>query len=157
MSSMVTEVEQIEFEVVSQFAEQENADELLYSPLGQEAYVRRSRLYQIEYQGDATLLREFVNTVLVDDIAQKLYQSPQKPFQGWRFLLQKSMKAGTLDLEKEAILAYDRQANYEGFRILNLTLAQRFYVFALKEVQSDAFMRDLVNEAIEKAEVILPA
>lgn len=145
----------VEFEVINQFAAPESADHLLYAPLGQPATVRRSRLIRIRFSGDAAALEEFVRSVLVDPIAQELVENGQQPWTGWRFRLERAIKAGALDNEREMILAYARGTELRGFQLLDLRLAERFYVFSDSEsLSSSPFVRDLVNGAVQNYELV---
>lgn len=146
--------QQVEFEVVNRFAAAESADHLLYAPLGAAASVRRSRVYRVKFGGDAAALETFVRSVLVDPIAQELFEGGERPWSGWRFVLERAIKAGALDNERETILAYARGTELAGFELLDLRLAERFYVFSEEaQLPTTPFVRDLVNEAVQRFEL----
>lgn len=144
----------LHFEVISRFQEAADADHLLYTPIHAGLSSRHSRVYTVEVEGDADKAREYLLSVLVDQIAQEVGEKAEPLLKDALFILDYGMKAGALDLEKEAILT-----NYRGrkglpnglpFAIGKLIITQRVYVFGTgdKEALSAHFAKDVCNPAI---------
>ena len=107
----------LHFEVISRFQAAANADALLYTPLNAGLTFRRSRVYTVEINGDEQKAREYLLSVLVDPISQECTEQNAPILEGALFTIDYGMKAGALDLEKEAILQ-----NYRGRRNMGFTL-----------------------------------
>lgn len=140
----------LHFEVISRFQDAANADNLLYTPLKAGLLFRRSRVYTVEVGGNDTQAREYLLSVLVDQISQEVSEQEKPMLDGTLFILDYGMKAGALDLEKEAIIQ-----NYKGrpgmqFSIDKLKITQRVYVFGEgdKETLAARFAKDVCNPAI---------
>ena len=129
----------LHFEVISRFQAAANADALLYTPLNAGLTFRRSRVYTVEITGDEQKAREYLLSVLVDPILE-----------GALFTIDYGMKAGALDLEKEAILQNYRGRRNMGFTMDGLKITQRVYVFGQgdKETLAARFAKDVCNPAI---------
>ena len=140
----------LHFEVISRFQDAANADNLLYTPLNAGLLFRRSRVYTVEVGGDVDKAREYLLSILVDHIAQEVSEQETPMLDGALFILDYGMKAGALDLEKEAIIQ-----NYQGrpdmpFSIDKLKITQRVYVFGEgdKTALSARCAKDVCNPAI---------
>ena len=72
------------------------------------------------------------------------------PLEGALFTIDYGMKAGALDLEKEAILQNYRGRRNMGFTMDGLKITQRVYVFGQgdKETLAARFAKDVCNPAI---------
>lgn len=140
------------FEIIGKFDCESDCQHLLYVPPPGKPTYRQTRLYVIDFDGDADGLEAFVQEVLLDPISQELRGGDSPAFDGHAFVLEYGMKGGALDLEKEAILAYYRALERPGFVIQRLTLRTRIYVFGTL-AQPALFVRDICNPAIHTWEV----
>jgi hypothetical protein len=149
--SMVTVIE-----VYGKYDTESDCAALLYAPLSEDAKYRESRVYTIEYEGDADQLVSFVKEVLVDSISQVMVQDGALLCQEARFYLDYGMKSSGLDLEKETILAYLRGSSVQtrGFKIKQLKIKRRVYVLSQSQVKAEPFVRDLCNAAIHEWKVV---
>ncbi len=141
----------LEAEVIGRFDGAGDCDKLLYAPLGRKLRFRHSRVYQLDFDGDAEAVERFVRRVLVDRVSQDLHLGGEPGLQGWLFHLDYGMKPGALDLEKEAVCRYHGELSDPGFEMRSLAISQRIYVFGddpADEVPIDRFVRDIVNPAI---------
>lgn len=140
----------LHFEVISRFQEAADADHLLYTPIHAGLSSRHSRVYTVEVEGDADKAREYLLSVLVDQIAQEVSEKAEPLLHDALFTLDYGMKAGALDLEKEAILTNYRGRKGLPFTLGKLTIIQRVYVFGQgdKEALSAHFAKDVCNPAI---------
>lgn len=140
----------LHFEVISRFQPAANADALLYTPLNAGLSFRRSRVYTAEISGDEQKAREYLLSVLVDPISQECSEEGSPILKDALFTIDYGMKAGALDLEKEAILQNYRGRNNMGFNLDGLKITQRVYVFGQgdKETLSKRFAKDVCNPAI---------
>lgn len=119
----------LHFEVISRFQAAANADALLYTPLNAGLTFRRSRVYTVEISGDEQKAREYLLSVLVDPISQECTEQAAPILKDSLFTIDYGMKAGALDLEKEAILQNYRGRQNMGFTLDGLKITQRVYVF----------------------------
>lgn len=140
----------LHFEVISRFQDAANADSLLYTPLNAGLTSRHSRVYTVDIDGDEQKAREYLLSVLVDPIAQISSEETTPILDGALFRIDYGMKAGALDLEKEAIMQNYRGRKNLPFTINNLKITQRVYVFGEgdKESLSTRFAKDVCNPAI---------
>lgn len=140
----------LHFEVISRFQAAANADALLYTPLNAGLTFRRSRVYTVEITGDGQKAREYLLSVLVDPISQECTEQNAPILEGALFTIDYGMKAGALDLEKEAILQNYRGRRNMGFTMDGLKITQRVYVFGQgdKETLAARFAKDVCNPAI---------
>lgn len=140
----------LHFEVISRFQAAANADALLYTPLNAGLTFRRSRVYTVEITGDEQKSRDYLLSVLVDPIAQECSEQDAPILTGALFTIDYGMKAGALDLEKEAILQNYRGRKNMGFTLDGLKITQRVYVFGQgdRESLSKRFAKDVCNPAI---------
>lgn len=142
------------FEISDRYIEPGHADELLYEPLGGDLTFRRTRRYEIEFEGDKSKLEAFIERTLRDPISQELHEGEDPALEDFSFALGYGMKPGALDLEKEAILTYYRGIEDPGFELKELSIRQRIYVFGGGSDESDRFIRDICNYAIHNWSVI---
>lgn len=140
----------LHFEVISRFQEAANADHLLYTPINAGLTSRHSRVYSVSVDGDVDEARKYLLSVLVDRIAQNSSENPEPVLTGALFILDYGMKAGALDLEKEAIMQNYRGRTGLPFEIGKLKITQRVYIFGEgdKEKLSALFAKDVCNPAI---------
>lgn len=143
------------FEISDRFIEAGDANELLYEPLGGDLTFRRTRRYEIDFEGEENNLVSFVEKTLRDPISQDLKKGEDSAFTAFAFVLEYGMKPGALDLEKEAILSYYRGIENPGFELKELNIRQRIYLFGNGGDESDRFIRDICNYAIHNWSVIL--
>ncbi len=143
------------FEISDRFIEAGDANELLYEPLGGDLTFRRTRRYEIDFEGEENNLVSFVEKTLRDPISQDLKKGEDSAFTAFAFVLEYGMKPGALDLEKEAILSYYRGIENLGFELKELNIRQRIYLFGNSGDESDRFIRDICNYAIHNWSVIL--
>ncbi|MAB76091.1 MAG: hypothetical protein CMO47_06490 [Verrucomicrobiales bacterium] len=143
------------FEISDRFIEAGDANELLYEPLGGDLTFRRTRRYEIDFEGEENNLVSFVEKTLRDPISQDLKKGEDSAFTAFAFVLEYGMKPGALDLEKEAILSYYRGIENPGFELKELNIRQRIYLFGNSGDESDRFIRDICNYAIHNWSVIL--
>ncbi|MEM9016381.1 MAG: hypothetical protein AAGC68_05160, partial [Verrucomicrobiota bacterium] len=115
---------------------------------------RRTRRYEIEFDGKKKDLKQFVEKTLFDPISQDLHEGESPALKDFTFALEYGMKPGALDLEKEAILSYYSGIEVPGFELENLTIRQRIYLFEGEAEASDRFIRDICNAAIHNWSVI---
>jgi hypothetical protein len=142
------------FEISDRFIEAGDANELLYEPLGGDLSFRRTRRYEIDFEGEENNLVSFVEKTLRDSISQELNKGEDSAFTSFVFALEYGMKPGALDLEKEAILSYHRGIENPGFELKELNIRQRIYLFGDGANESDRFIRDICNYAIHNWSVI---
>ena len=140
----------LHFEVISRFQEAADADHLLYTPIHAGLSSRHSRVYSVDVDGDVDKAKEYLLSVLVDEIAQEVGEKPEPLLKNALFVLDYGMKAGALDLEKEAILTNYRGRKELPFTIGKLTITRRVYVFGEgdKAALSAHFAKDVCNPAI---------
>ncbi len=144
----------IPFEVLSSFQAPEDANKLLYTPLSShQLSSRHSRLYSVEVEGDEAAARSYLRAVLVDEISQQVTEDGSPALSGELFSISYGIKAGALDLEKEAILTNYRGRGELPFTILSLKISQKVYIFGEAspediEMLSAKFARDLCNPAV---------
>lgn len=149
-STTIFEYMTLHFEVISRFQAATNADALLYTPLNAGLTFRRSRVYTVEINGDEQKAREYLLSVLVDPISQECTEQILPILKGALFSIDYGMKAGALDLEKEAILQNYRGRQNMGFTLVGLKITQRVYIFGQGDKDSLAarFAKDVCNPAI---------
>jgi hypothetical protein len=141
------------FEITGLFDGVSDCHKLLYAPLAESWTYRESQVYQLEYEGDESAMRAFVERVLLDPISQKMQVGEGFAIQGAAFVLEYGMKGGALDLEKETIMNYFRGLQDPGFQLAKLTLRRRVYVFG-SGARSEPFVRDVCNPAIHTWKVL---
>ena len=135
-------------EVVGKFESEQDTSKLLYAPLEESATFRKSRVYQIKYDGTEEEARSFVLKSLVDLYADEVSFSREPYFKDFKFYIDYGMKPGALDLEREAIVSSQKGFSVSGFKLLSLELSQRIYIFSDPEIGSEPFVRDVCNPAI---------
>lgn len=142
------------YEISDRFIEAGDANGLLYEPLAGGLTYRRTRRYEIEYEGAEAAMEAFVRKTLLDEISQELHSGEEPALEDFSFALDYGLKPGALDLEKEAILSYYRGIPDPGFELKDLRIRQRLYLFGGKSGDSDRFVRDLCNAAIHHWNVL---
>lgn len=142
------------FEISDRFIEAADANTLLYEPVEGGVTFRRTRRYEVEFEGEKSDLESFIRKTLLDEISQDLSEGEAPALKGFAFALDYGMKPGALDLEKEAILSYYRGIEDPGFELKDLKIQQRLYLFGGGESESDRFIRDICNGAIHHWKVI---
>ena len=138
------------YEISDRFIGAGDANHLLYEPLSSGLTFRRTRRYELEFEGERTAMDAFVRKTLFDEISHDLHEGEEPGLSGFTFFLDYGMKPGALDLEKEAILRYYAGITEPGFTIKNLKIRQRIYLFGGKVDESDRFVRDICNAAIHQ-------
>lgn len=138
------------YEISDRFLEAGDANHLLYEPLGGGLTFRRTRRYELEFEGGSDAVEAFVRKTLFDEISQELHRGEDPALQGFAFFLDYGMKPGALDLEKEAVLRYFEGIADPGFTLTSLGIRQRIYLFGGKTDESDRFVRDICNPAIHQ-------
>lgn len=141
------------YEITNSFDTEGDAQSLLYAPPPEPLRFRKTMRYIFEFEGDAAALETFVREVLVDRISQQAHRDQGPLWDGTAFILDYGMKGGALDLEKEAIMNYYRTLSEPGFELKKLALKTRIYVFG-ERADPAVFERDIVNPAIQNAEVL---
>jgi len=142
------------FEISDRFIEAGDANGLLYEPLDSGLTFRRTRRYEVEFNGDKAAAEAFVEKTLFDEISQELHEGEDPALSDYSFIVEYGMKPGALDLEKEAILTYYRGIEEPGFELKDLAIRQRLYVFGGSGEDSDRFVRDICNGAVHNWNVI---
>jgi hypothetical protein len=142
------------FEISDRYIDAGDANGLLYEPLEGGATYRSTRRYEVKFKGDKAALEAFIKKTLLDPISQELHEGQDPALDGYSFVLEYGMKPGALDLEKEAILSYYRGIEDPGFKLKDLRIRQRIYLFDGKSDDSDRFVRDICNAAIHNWNVI---
>ncbi len=135
-------------EVMGKFDGRGDADKLVYTPIGGGATYQQTRVYDLEYEGDAKDAEAFVRSTLVDSYAEDVHFTGSPAIGDYAFFIDYSMKPGALDLEKEAILESYRGARERSIEIASLRITRRIYVFADGALSPDRFIRDICNSAI---------
>ena len=138
------------YEISDRFIGAGDANHLLYEPLSSGLTFRRTRRYELEFEGERTAMDAFVRKTLFDEISHDLHEGEEPGLSGFTFFLDYGMKPGALDLEKEAILRYYAGITEPGFTLKNLKIRQRIYLFGGKVNESDRFVRDICNAAIHQ-------
>jgi hypothetical protein len=144
------------FEIIGRFDHESPCNKLLYAPLAKPLTYREQQCYRVEYEGDESALKAFVEKVLLDPISQELRVGGTPAWPAASFVLEYGMKGAALDLEKETILGYLRTQPDLGFTVSKLTLRRRIYVFGAG-AEPAPFVRDVVNPAIHTHEVLSAA
>ena len=142
------------FEISDRFIEAADANGLLYEPLDGGLTFRRTRRYEVDFEGDKPAMEAFVKKTLLDEISQEFHEGDDPALEGFTFVLEYGMKPGALDLEKEAILTYYHGIKDPGFELKDLKIRQRLYLFDAKAADSDRFIRDICSGAIHNWSVI---
>jgi hypothetical protein len=142
------------FEISDRYIEAGDANGLLYEPLDGGATYRSTRRYEVEFEGDSSMLESFIRETLLDEVSQELHEGTDPALEGFSFVLEYGMKPGALDLEKEAILSYYEGIEDPGFELKDLAIRQRIYLFGGESGDSDRFVRDICNAAIHNWNVI---
>ena len=94
------------YEISDRFIEAGDANHLLYEPLSSGLTFRRTRRYELEFEGTRPPMEAFVRKTLFDEISQEFHEGEEPALKGFTFFLDYGMKPGALDLEKETILRY---------------------------------------------------
>jgi hypothetical protein len=144
------------YEISNTFDTEGDAQSVLYEPPPQPLRYRKTMRYLFDYEGETQALDAFVHEVLLDRISQTSHRDAAPLWTGTAFILDYGMKGGALDLEKEAILSYYRKLPSPGFTLNKLTLKTRVYVFGAG-ADPEVFVKDIVNPAIQNAEVVRAA
>tara|TARA_R110000850_G_scaffold161334_5_gene285924 strand:- start:221 stop:682 length:462 start_codon:yes stop_codon:yes gene_type:complete len=142
------------FEISDRYIDAGDANELLYEPLDGGLTFRRTRRYEIEFEGKKKKLESFMEKTLLDPISQELHEGEDPALSDFTFVLEYGMKPGALDLEKEAILTYYKGIEGPGFELKELNIRQRLYLFGGEKDESKRFIRDICNFAIHNWSVI---
>lgn len=141
----------LEAEVSGLHDHPEDASKLVYTPLREPLTFRRTRRYQLEFDGDTEAVRAFVTRTLVDEVSQQVRFGSAPALAGFACIIDYGFKPGALDLEKEMILSYYRGLPDPGFALRRLTILQRVYLFSAgAAVDPGRFVRDMVNPAIHR-------
>lgn len=141
----------MEWEVMRREQAVGDADALLYTPLHLGIGVKHSRIYHVEIAGDGEKARESLRGVLLDEVSQECRDNIATFSEGTQFVLDYGMKAGALDLEKEAIMTYYRRLAPQGFELKSLRIQQRLVFFGEAAVAHAAqFVKDVVNPAVHQ-------
>lgn len=136
-------------EVTGDYDQPSDASALLYAPLDSPCSYRRTRLYELEFEGETADAEAFVRRVLLDEFAEQVAFGGEPALGGFAFYLDYGMRPGALDLEKEAVLASHAGARHKTIEISSLELKQRIYVFADgAPAPPERFIRDVCNPAI---------
>lgn len=149
-------------EVTGRFDHAGNANALVYSPLSSPHTYHATRRYVLELADDTpqamAAARAFVERTLVEEVSQQAHFGESPALSGYSFILDYGFKPGALDLERETILNYYRSLPNPGFALTQLTITQRLYIFAQgPAAPPEKFVRDLVNPAIHRHQVIAAA
>lgn len=144
------------YEISDRFIKAGDANELLYEPLKEGLTFRRTRRYEVDFDGNKKALKNFVKNTLFDKISQEFHKGKDAALEDSAFFVEFGMKPGALDLEKEAILTYYKGIENPRFTLKDLKIRQRIYVFGKPEDEkvSDKFVRDICNRAIHNWSVI---
>lgn len=144
------------YEISDRYIEPGDANDLLYEPIGDGVTFRQTRRYEFKIKGDSEALGRFVKSTLFDEVSQELHKGEEAVLEGFVFALDYGMKPGALDLEKEAVVAHFEEMEDAGFKLKNLEVRQRIYVFgeSLDAKLSERFVRDICNRAIHNWKVI---
>lgn len=147
-------------EVTGRFDHAGDANALVYSPLKTPHTYHATRRYGLELAEDSpeamAAARSFVEQTLVEEVSQEAHFGDAAALTGASYILDYGFKPGALDLERETILSYYRSLPHPGFTLNKLTITQRLYIFAENEAAPpEKFVRDIVNPAIHRHQVIL--
>jgi hypothetical protein len=141
----------LEAEVTGKFDHAGDANALVYSPLASPHTYRATRRYTLEFDGDPTAARSFVEHTLVEEVCQQVHFGPAPALEDYTFILDYGFKPGALDLEREMILSFYRGLTNPGFDLQHLAITQRLYIFAqAAPAPPEKFVRDIVNPAIHR-------
>ena len=145
-----------ECEVIRKNQHASDADALLYTPLKAGLTAKHSRVYVFDYDGNSAALEKFAHDVLVDEVSQELKAGTDPVLSDALFHLDYGMKAGALDLEKEAIMNYFKGRTGDDFTLNQLTISQRVYLFGEGDAStlSARFVKDIVNPAVHRFQVV---
>jgi hypothetical protein len=136
-------------EVIGKFDTAGDCAGLLYAPPPGDLTYRRTRRYEIDYEGSREAVERFVDAVLVDHVSHEARLGSAPALDGFAFHLDYGMKPTALDHEKETILAYHAELEDAGFTFSDLKITTRLYVFTSEnDADSTPFVRDIVNPAI---------
>lgn len=135
-------------EVIGNYDTEGDANALVYAPLSEPCRYRRTRVYELDYDGPEDQAEAFVRRVLVDQFAEQVHFGGAPALSGYCFHVDYGMKPGALDLEKEAILESQKGARNPGITLTALKLTQRIYIFSEAKPAAATFVRDVCNPAI---------
>lgn len=139
----------LEAEIIGKFESAGDCAKLLYVPPPGQLTYRRTRRYEIDYEGSEEAAKQFVDDVLVDHVSHEVHFGSAPPLDGFAFHLDYGMKPTALDHEKETILGYHAELEDPGFSFTNLKITTRIYVFDESgNATADPFVRDIVNPAV---------
>ena len=145
----------LEAEVTGKYHHAGDANKLVYSPLPAPHTYHATRRYTLEIEGDEAAAKRCVENTPVEEVSQHVQFGPAPALAGHTFILDYGFKPGALDLEREMILSYWRGLPDPGFTLKKLGITQRLYIFAHgPAAPADKFVRDIVNPAIHKHQVI---
>ena len=145
-------------EILSRYAVEHPASELVYAPVSDAVRFRESRVYQLEMEGDSMAAKDFVREVLCDAVSQELHFSDSPHLDGASYILDVAMKPKVLDLEKQYLLKYYRTLENPGFDLRDLTIRRRIYIFGDAELlPSNRLQKDVVNPVIQIGELVSSA
>jgi hypothetical protein len=147
----------IHAEVIGLYDHAGDANTLVYTPLPSAHTYHATRCYTLDITGDEAAARAFVEKVLVESVTQKAHFGPTPALAAQTpapvFILDYGFKPGALDLEKETILRYFREAKNLGFTLEKLSITQRLYIYASSKQYVDQFVKDIVNPAIHRHQI----
>jgi hypothetical protein len=139
----------LEAEVIGKFESAGDCAKLLYAPIEGKLTYRRTRRYEIEFEGSEDSVKEFVDQVLVDHVSHEVHFGSSPALEGFSFHLDYGMKPTALDHEKETILRYHSELENPGFTFSSLKITTRLYIFDSDgHATADPFVRDIVNPAV---------
>lgn len=142
------------FEIVDRYLEASCCSGLLYAPLDKPLTYRQTRRYTLDFEGDESAASDFVSKTLLDEVAQDLHRGEDAALSDFQFVIDYGMKPGALDLEKEAVVGYYEHLDGPAFKLNDLKIEQRVYVFGDESAKSDNFVKDICNRAIHTWSVI---
>jgi hypothetical protein len=148
----------LEAEVVGRFDHQRDANTLVYAPLPSPCQARSTRRYTLEYEGSESAARAFVERTLVEPTSQQVSFGAAPALPATTYILDYGFKPGALDLEKETITNYFRMLPSPEFKLLKLTITQRWYIdTAGAAIPAERFVKDIVNPAVHRHQVTTAA
>jgi hypothetical protein len=147
----------LDLEVIRKNQHMSNADALLYTPMNAELGSKHSRVYRFDFDGDLNEMSKFAREVLLDEVSQEMIEGSNSVISDSLFYIDYGMKAGALDLEKEALMNYYKSRSNNQFSLNQLTISQRVYIFGKGDPQllSQKFVKDIVNPAVHKHSVTI--
>lgn len=163
MWSMFAEDFDMEFdvEIVNRFSNRSEVFSGGRPGSGQPVSLRESRSYNLTGEGTREQLEDFVNRVLADPVANRVYLDEPPALSGYQYLIDIRLKPGCLDLEAKTVMDFVRSDSPADFELEEMIRYRRLYLFTKEMNASDndeqtmnQVLKEFVNPVIHEWEVV---